>query len=211
MTQISANIFSRARRSINDSEINYMSFESINNLLGALQNQAEFQKIQQFRLLLRCWAETVGTAANSQTRPISISRDVLFVATSSSAWSNNLSLQRYRILKQLNAQLPMHLIDIRFSTAQWQDVVGQGNSLDERGQSFILQHPSWVGDAASLPSEDEPPTVTDAHTAFQNWAKRVRERSHFLPLCTQCHCPTPAGELQRWGVCSFCTSKQQRK
>ncbi|HEY9692157.1 MAG TPA: DciA family protein [Oculatellaceae cyanobacterium] len=188
-----------------------MSFESINNILCALENQAEFQKIQQFRGLLRCWAEAVGTAANAHTRPISISRDVLFVATSSSAWSNNLSLQRYGILKQLNAQLPISLIDIRFSTAQWQDVVGQANSLDERGQSLILQHPSWVGDAASLSSQCEQATVTDSQTAFQNWAKRVRERSHELPLCPQCQCPTPTGELQHWGVCSFCTSKKQHQ
>ncbi|AFZ14668.1 protein of unknown function DUF721 [Crinalium epipsammum PCC 9333] len=188
-----------------------MSFESINNILGALENQAEFQKITLFRSLLRCWAEVVGTAATSQTRPISISRDVLFVATSSSAWSNNLSLQRYRLLKQLNAQLPINLIDIRFSTAQWQDVVGQGNYEDERGQFLILQHPSWVGDAGSLQSESEQPQVTDAHTAFENWAKRVKERSHELPLCPQCQCPTPKGELQRWGFCSFCTTKQPPK
>ena len=188
-----------------------MSFESINNILGVLENQEAFQKIQQFRRLLRCWAEVVGTAANTYTRPISISRDVLFVATSSSAWSNNLSLQRYRILKQLNAQLPINLIDIRFSTAQWQDVVGQGNYEDEREQSLSLQHPSWIGDAGSLPSLCEQPKVTDAHTAFQNWAKRVRERSHELPLCPQCQCPTPVGELQRWSVCSFCTTKPHHK
>ncbi|MGB3205619.1 MAG: DciA family protein [Crinalium sp.] len=187
-----------------------MSFESINNILGALENQAEFQKITLFRRLLRCWASVVGTAAISHTRPISISRDVLFVATSSSAWSNNLSLQRYRLLKQLNAQLHIRLIDIRFSTAQWQDVVGQGNYEDEREKSLISQHPSWVGDVVSLQGEIEQPKVTDAYTAFENWAKRVKERSHQLPLCPQCQCPTPTGELQRWGVCSLCTSKQHQ-
>ena len=189
----------------------YMSFESLNHILGALENQAEFQKITLFRRLLRCWSDAVGTAANSHTRPISISRDVLFVATSSSAWSNNLSLQRYRILKQLNAQLPIRLIDIRFSTAQWQDVVRQGNYEDEPAQSLILQHPSWVGDVVSLQGESEQPTVTDSQTAFQNWAKRVKERSHSLPLCPHCQCPTPAGELQRWSVCSFCTTKQHHQ
>ncbi|NEP50291.1 MAG: DUF721 domain-containing protein, partial [Moorea sp. SIO3C2] len=29
-----------------------------------------------------------------------------------------------------------------------------------------------------------------------------------LPLCPQCKCPTPPGELQRWDVCGLCAIKQ---
>jgi predicted nucleic acid-binding Zn ribbon protein len=38
----------------------------------------------------------------------------------------------------------------------------------------------------------------------------MRSRSQQLPLCPHCQCPTPAGELERWQMCSICATKHWR-
>ena len=39
-------------------------------------------------------------------------------------------------------------------------------------------------------------------------ASMMRSRSRQLPLCPECQCPTPTGELHRWQVCSICAAKR---
>lgn len=96
-------------------------FNSINQILGVLENQPHLEGAKQFRGLLKLWPEIVGAKAAQHTRPYSISRDVLYVATSSSAWAQELKFRRSFILKKLNAQFPNLIVNIRFSTAEWQD------------------------------------------------------------------------------------------
>lgn len=162
-----------------------------------------------FRHLLACWSEVVGVQAASHTRPVSISRGVLWVATSSSSWASNLSFQRHRLLKKLNAQLPSPLVDIRFSTAQWQNASFDGSSPNSLQRSVsLLEHPSHIVEATSLPPDSDTSKNKDPHAAFQRWADLVRKRYEHLPLCPQCQCPTPPGELQRWDVCAICATAE---
>ncbi len=178
-----------------------MSFKSVHDILGILEKQAKWQE-QPFQRLLKCWAEVVGAVAAAHTRPLSIQRDVLWVATSSSAWAQNLTFGRSSLLLKLNKNLPTPLVDIRFSTAGWQHP-----SVERKQQQTILpyEHPSYVGDRIT---SDNTPSIQDANAAFGNWAKIVQTRSHGLPLCPQCQSPTPPGELQRWAVCCICAAKE---
>ncbi|NEO99876.1 MAG: DUF721 domain-containing protein [Symploca sp. SIO2E9] len=96
-------------------------FKSINYVLGVLENQPHLEGVKLFGRLLKCWPQIVGDTAAQHTRPHSISRDVLYVATSSSAWAQELKFRRTFILKKLNAEFPNLIVDIRFSTAEWQD------------------------------------------------------------------------------------------
>jgi predicted nucleic acid-binding Zn ribbon protein len=178
-----------------------MSFQSIQHILVALENQPEWEKPQGFRRLLACWPEIVSSKVASQTRPISISREVLWVATSSSALANTLTLQRYSLLKKLNTRLSTSLVDIRFSTAQWQNNTQTTNPLEA---ATWQDHPSSVT-YSPIP---QPPECKDPIAAFQQWADSIQARSQHLPLCPQCQCSTPSGEIQRWGVCGFCATQQ---
>lgn len=180
-----------------------MSFKSLNHILSALETQAQWQE-EPFPRLLKCWHEIVGAAIASHTRPLSIQRDVLRVATSSAAWAQNLTFQRQLILEKLNAQLPSPLVDIRFSTAEWHRPQGAA-----KGQQPDLQreHPSYLGEQVNL-ADDIQPNNKDVTATFERWAKVRQARSHNLPLCPQCHSPTPPGELQRWDVCSICATKR---
>ncbi|MBX9253547.1 DUF721 domain-containing protein [Desmonostoc muscorum CCALA 125] len=179
-----------------------MSLKSVNDILGILEKQAKWQE-QPFQCLTKCWPEVVGSVVAAHTRPLSIQRDVLWVATSSAAWAQNLTFGRTSLLLKLNQKLPTPLVDIRFSTAGWQH-----SAVETKQQQTILshEHPSYVGDRLSRP--ESTPSIQDANAAFGHWTKIMQARSHGLPLCPQCQSPTPPGELQRWAVCSVCAAKQ---
>lgn len=177
-----------------------MSLQSVNDILDVIKLTAKWQQ-HPFQHLLECWEAVVGTKISAQTRPLSIQRDVLWVATSSTAWAQNLTFTRKNILFKLNQQLSEPLRDIRFSTAEW-----QRSPLSDNQERILspLEHPSYLGEDISNQIQ---PTTKNAVTAFENWAKNKQERSQNLPLCSHCKCPTPPGELQRWGVCSHCAAK----
>ncbi|KAB8335086.1 DUF721 domain-containing protein [Scytonema tolypothrichoides VB-61278] len=184
-----------------------MSLKSINDILEVLAAQPEWQE-PPFQRLLACWTQVVGSVIVAHTKPLSLQRDVLRVATSSAAWAQNLTFERQRLILKLNQKLSIGLKDIHFSTAGWQ----RPQNIAKEQQTILLsEHPSYVGDGMSIDDGDLTPKAKDASAAFQNWARTVQGRSHNLPLCPLCHCPTPPGELQRWGVCSLCAAKQSSK
>lgn len=190
----------------------HMSLKSLHQVLNTLENQAGWEARKQFQHLLRSWETVVGQVVAAQTRPISLQWGVLRVATSSSAWAQNLMFERQRILEKLNAQLSAPLVDIRFSTAHWQQrALNQTNTVEL--SSLWQEHPSYVPGLTGPQAEQskQGQAVEDKsnpEVAFQQWAREVRLRSQRLPLCPRCQCHTPPGELQRWGVCALCAPHQ---
>lgn len=184
-----------------------MSFQSLPQLLNTVTNQENWRERQQFQQLVICWFEIVGAAVAAQTRPIAIQRQVLQVATSSSAWAQNLAFERHRILDKLNLRLGQNFTDIRFSAAHWQSDF-QRNGVENSSETVILwrEHPSRVA-PVRLPRVSPPP-IRDPQAAFLNWARTVRAQSQHLPLCPCCHSPTPDGELARWSICALCAAQQ---
>jgi len=185
-----------------------MAFKSLHHVLGSLENQYKPQAQQQLQTLLCCWTEVVGAVVAAQARPLTVQRGVLRVATASSAWAQNLIFERQRILEKLNAVLPYTLEDIRFSTAHWES---QRSPLlpsgSEQQTELWRQHPSRA-DAYPVMGKRQIQAITDPLHAFEYWANLMRSRTRQLPSCPQCQCPTPKGELDRWGVCSLCITKR---
>ncbi|MDJ0800621.1 MAG: DciA family protein [Calothrix sp. MO_167.B12] len=179
-----------------------MSWNSVNHILGCLQIESQLEE-QPLQIILRLWTEVVGEAIAAHTQPLLIQRGVLRVATPSAAWAQNLAFERRRLLVKINAVVPSPLKDIRFSTAGWQS--SQANTTIETTAS-PQEHPSYLG-STDLSSRDR--TINqNAHAAFEHWARKINKRSQTLPLCPQCQCPTPPGELERWQLCSLCIAKQ---
>jgi predicted nucleic acid-binding Zn ribbon protein len=181
-----------------------MSFNSLDRILEILQKQPGWETQQQYRHLLQCWETAVAPKVAQHARPLYIARNVLSVATSSSVWAQNLSLQRYSLLLRLNPLLSEPLVDIRFSCAQWHNI----NRLRSDRAIAQEQHPS----AIEMNLEQLPPPLPQGkktpQEAFQRWAAIVEARSRDLPVCPRCQCPTPVGELERWAFCSYCAAKQ---
>ena len=193
-----------------------MSFRSVHHILGLLENQTAWQERRQFQQLLTAWREVVSAAVAAQTRPVGIQRQVLQVATASSVWSQNLAFERVQILEKLNARLAIALVDIRFSSAQWQATSSISEAITPVAVLFQA-HPCRLSEqegATHAPDPTATPTkcssaANDRPTAaFAGWALAMQRRSQHLPCCPVCECPTPAGELQRWSMCVHCIVKR---
>ncbi len=194
-----------------------MDFYALHRVLNDLEKQDRWRSRQLYQTLLTCWPEIVGSLVAKHTRPTSIRKRVLYVATSSAAWAQNLGFERPRLLQKLNPVLAEflsdgELLDIRFSTAQWHRAKSTSADpiLAEDEQEFWRNHPSWIGLSSQLPTSQPEmrDPASDPQTAFQQWSVLIQQRSQSLPLCPICQCPTPTGELKRWGRCALCAAKQ---
>lgn len=186
-----------------------MTLQSIDQVLThTLSSRTTWHTHQQFQQLLDCWADVVGTAVANHARPIGINRRVLQVATANPAWSQSLTFERHRILAKLCDRIGLDLTDIRFSPGQWLTA----NRRDQQRTvetELLRQHPSFVAMGPDPDPEVQPQQGTNSHDpegAYQQWAAFIQTRSQQCPLCPQCHCPTPLGELQRWSTCGICAS-----
>jgi predicted nucleic acid-binding Zn ribbon protein len=190
-----------------------MSLKSVNDVFSILIAKAVIQE-PPVNALLRDWCEIVGDVLALQTRPLSIQRHLLRVATSSAAWAQNLTFERQSLLIKVNQRLTAPVTDIHFSTGGWHISPIRQKKPE---LASLTQHPSYLGESINIDIssaiatevfEVELDKTTTRKKAFDAWANAVKVRSHKLPLCPQCQCPTPPGELQRWDVCALCAAKR---
>ena len=181
-----------------------MSWKNLNGILNQIQQDPSWKKYQQYCQLLHCWYQIVPLSVRDNTRPLYLSRQILWVATSSAARAQTLFMQRQQFLEALNAKWPDPIIDIRFSTAHWHP-----KSLNPK---LSREHPPHMAPAQSPPSSTQPLTQPalsgEPEQVFQNWAQSAQKRSRAWPLCPQCQSPSPTAEIQRWQMCRFCAVKR---
>jgi predicted nucleic acid-binding Zn ribbon protein len=182
-----------------------MSFNSLEQLIQKLLLAPEWEKQRHYLLARDCWYKTVNAKIARYTRPLSLDRQILFIATQSAPWSQTLSLQRHQLLKKLNSQLSFILVDLRFSPVNWQE-----REIVTETQT-IAAHPSSIVSNPSLERPENPVKIqNELHIgktpseALEQWLATIKARSQSLPTCPCCHTPTPMGELERWGICAYC-------
>lgn len=181
-----------------------MTFQAINSILEAIAKQPKWEKQRQYHQLVQCWQKVVNDRVAQNTRPLYLQREILWVATSSSVWAQNLALQRLTLLKKLNQFLDQPIIDIRFSSARWYQK-NQSNSYDT---SILSQHPSSLNIEADLFTFTDISIPNTPQEAFLKWKQVIERRSPYLSICPYCQSPTPEGELKRWQMCSCCITKK---
>lgn len=217
-------------------------FKPLHHILDVIENQPGWLTQQQFRLILRQWTEVVGKDVAAHTRPTGIDRQILWVATSSPVWAQELSYKRQMILRKLSHLLTQKfgtpaqgtLNDIKFSPKYWQ----HPNFNTKNPEPNLAQHPSYLPPLPESFSPDSPPDLAQnlspnlpislspdllsellpdsrpnsrpvsEKRLSQSWWQKIQARSTHLPLCPQCQCPTPPGELDRWQCCSLCATKK---
>ena len=193
-----------------------MHFDSVDQILAQLERQPGWEKFREYRQLLKCWHKTVNPNTAEHTRPLYITRQILWVATSSSARAQELSFQRYILLKRLNKQLGFTLKDIRFSDSQWHQTATSINRQDLRPIFVISDRQKSL--ATITPAIDIKLKTTDkfesssakAKQAARRWLKTLEDRNPSV-FCPNCQAATPKEEIKRWKLCHHCVAQKWSK
>ena len=190
-----------------------MHFNSVEQILTQLERQPGWEKFQEYRQLLKCWRVTVNRTTAQHTRPLYIARQILWVAVSSAARAQELSFQRYALLKKLNKQLTFKLKDIRFSSSQWHQ--SDRSTLQPRMFQTSKQQKFIVNSTRSLTESTEPQnhprtsTISSSEQAKESvrrWLKTLKQNSDSFLSCPNCHSSTPKEEIERWNLCYHCVA-----
>jgi predicted nucleic acid-binding Zn ribbon protein len=181
-----------------------MGLQPVDRVLKHLMSSAAWQHQKRFQQIAELWPTLIPPKSLAHSRPIHITDNILWIATSSTTWSQHLNLQRRQLLQQLNQELPETLTDLRFSAVHWRYKPAY-SPLAEEPDSL---HPSLTNPLA--PATNSEPKKT-AIAAVSRWLERQQNRLQQLPLCPQCQVPTPQGELDRWQMCSCCTAQKWHK
>jgi predicted nucleic acid-binding Zn ribbon protein len=212
-----------------------LHFDSVEQILSQLETQPGWEKLREYRQLLKCWSRVVNQQVALHTRPLCINRQILYVATSSSARAQELAFQRYTLLKRLNQQsdLAAEIKDIRFSSSQWHQEshspLHQAN-LDiftisdhqRRGKANLQQTGIDPDSAVALKQANETakagnlennvsqalPPSEQAKKAAQSWLNSVEQKLITTPTCSKCNSVTSQAELNRWNSCHHCAAQK---
>ena len=186
-----------------------MFFNSLDRILKQVVNQPEWDQYRAYLEINKCWRQVVNKKASENTRPLGLERGVLQVATSSAVWAQEMTLQRYSLVKKLNKRLDFTLKDIRFSPARWQQN-NQRSLSSEEPSEFPLQEinlQKLIAERQQVQEEQElaPP---DLQSTMSTWLDTVKKSSQELSPCPQCQTLTPPDELARWQVCRYCIAQK---
>ncbi|MEM7591480.1 MAG: DciA family protein [Cyanobacteria bacterium P01_A01_bin.83] len=189
-----------------------MHFNSLEQILTHLEQQPGWEKLRQYRQLLKCWHNTVNQTTAQHTRPLHINLSVFWVATSSAARAQELTFQRYTLLKRLNQQLPFPLKDIRFTTSGWEQSPPQ-RSHQTSLFKVSTKYKFGIGSTSKISVTDETkqPSSSSSITAkeaAQRWLQTLTPANSATTNCPGCNALISKGELERWNLCYHCVAHQ---
>ena len=203
-----------------------MRFNSIEQVLNQLETQPGWEKFRQYRQLLKCWDRVVNLQIAQHTRPLYINRQILYIATDSAARAQELSFQRYTLLKKLNQQLTFQIQDLRFSSSKWhQKTHSQVTqpplfTIGDRDSKQLDRYKTKVSDNSIASSKSanrrethskgqNPVSSQDkAKKAALDWLKSIEQRASSAVFCPKCKAATSKEELARWNLCHHCVAQQ---
>ncbi|MGI6164062.1 MAG: DciA family protein [Bacillota bacterium] len=189
--------------------------EIVGNVLQrSLDGMGLLPKARRFQVFA-LWPRIVGDIALN-ARPRRVDGDVLYVATSSSMWAQELSMMRRRIISEINRALGGdYLKDIRFSEHLW-GITGNysgsetDNFPDKEYREFISQPDSISRPDLSriklLIGGEHDSTLS---FTFQKFAVTMEKRKKYLVRKGYQKCPTCGYIYQPGRKCPSCRAKEE--
>ncbi|HEY9900204.1 MAG TPA: DUF721 domain-containing protein [Pantanalinema sp.] len=153
------------------------------------------------------WPTIVGEAIAARTRPRFLRGGVLFVEAASSAWANELTMLKPRILKALDTHLGGGLIrDVRYQVAPtWQERKGYEAPVHEP-EPVLAREPltpeAQKEIAEQVAAKVPDPALAEATGELLSAVARRRvakQKAGYLP-CPSCGALVPPGS----GACPIC-------
>lgn len=185
---------------------------SVEKILNQLEKQPGWEKFRAYRQILQVWQDSVAKNTVNHTRPLYVSRQILWVATDSASRAQELSFQRYALLKKLNQQLPFTLKDIRFSASGFTTT----NHVESKSEVLftVSQQQKYLKPKSNLNTVENNHSASEqAKIAARRWLDAIEEniQSPALIPCPLCQSPTPSGEMERWSCCYICAAQKLAK
>lgn len=185
-----------------------MRFNSLEQILSQLEQQPGWSQLRAYRQLLKCWHNTVNQNIAQHTRPLYVSRQVLWIATSSAARAQELSFQRYTLLKRLNKQLADPLKDLRFTTSGWEQQKTSPQTKSTSIFNISSNYKSLISSKTNQKLVIGSDPVAAARQAAQNYLKTLNRSNSAQSNCPSCNALTSKGELERWNLCYHCIAQK---
>ena len=176
-----------------------MTLKPVDQILQQLMSRSAWAHQRRLQTIITTWQKILPSKTRQNSRPYGIQENILLIATKNSTWSQQLKLQRLRILQQLNQQLTEPLTDLRCSSTYWQQSPAYSPLADPE-----LPHPSRTPQSPT-PQANQSDTPTAAVLA---WFDQKQARLQQSQPCPQCGALTPQGELDRWQQCSCCIAQK---
>ena len=180
-----------------------MFLNPLDRILKQVTQQPEWSRYREYQQIKKCWQQVVNNKTFINTRPFGVERNTLYVATSSAVWAQELSLQRYSLIKKINSRIDFTLKDIRFSPAKWHDRQQQNNQ--DNVELSLQEFKPHIPKAERSQMVKNP---SDANAAIHNWLQNLQNKSQDLVRCPQCQSITTQAELSRWQVCRHCIAQK---
>ncbi|HHY12974.1 MAG TPA: DUF721 domain-containing protein, partial [Firmicutes bacterium] len=188
--------------------------EPVSNIIKeSLHNMGILTKATRFQVFWR-WSRIVGDIARN-AKPRRLDGDVLYVATSSSTWAQELTLMRRQIISMINKNLGgNYLKEIRFSEHLWGttssfstwDIYGSSN---HEYKQFMCQNVLSRVEMDRIQSLVSPDQDSELSFTFQRFAVTMEKRKKYLANKGFKQCPA-CGCLYRPGRrCPYCWAKEQ--
>jgi predicted nucleic acid-binding Zn ribbon protein len=93
----------------------FMSLTPISTITLFIEQQPGWEGVRDWGLIVRAWENIVSPAIASRSRPKSLSRGILSIATNSASLAHQLTFGRQALCQQLNSQLLTPVLDLRFA------------------------------------------------------------------------------------------------
>jgi predicted nucleic acid-binding Zn ribbon protein len=91
-----------------------MSLVPISIITDRIQSQPGWENVRDWGLIVQAWLAIQPPIITNRSRPKSLSRGILTVATNSSSLAHQLTFGRRSLCQQLNLQLVIPITDLRF-------------------------------------------------------------------------------------------------
>ncbi len=164
----------------------------LDQILQELQKSQTWRKPQEFLAIVEVWTQVAGTQVAKHSQPVRVQNGILWIATSSAVWAQQLTYQRDLLRQKLSQALPdLHLVELRFSTSGWQTKKTIGTATTTKSSAMKRKSFRW------------PPTE-DVQERFGQVSQVLRWRREQSPPCPRCHQVSHPASLQRWGYCAAC-------
>jgi predicted nucleic acid-binding Zn ribbon protein len=108
-----------------------MSLTPIAKITVEIQQQPGWEGVRDWGLIVQAWATIVSPTIAQHSRPRSISRNILTIATNSSSLAHQLTFGRKALCRQLNNQLIIPVQDLRFMAVGYNSLTSNILATDE--------------------------------------------------------------------------------